>query len=131
VLQTAAQNYAMFVVGRILIGFGNTMQQTTCPIFISELAYPSQRAQIVGFMISTGSLGSLIAAWITYGTAFIAGSWCWRLLSALQAMSSVFQLTLCFFVPKSPRWLVHNNCREEAIEILTKYYAEGIMTRNY
>jgi sugar porter (SP) family MFS transporter len=125
VLQTAAQNYAMFVVGRILIGFGNTIQQTTCPILISELAYPSQRAQIVGFMISTGSLGSLIAAWITYGTAFIAGSWCWRLPSALQAMSSVFQITLCFFVPESPRWLVHNNRREEAIEILTKYHAEG------
>ena len=125
ILQTTAQNYAMFVIGRILIGFGNTIQQTTCPILISELAYPSQRAQIVGFMISTGSLGSLVAAWITYGTAFIAGSWSWRLPSALQAMSSVFQLLLCFFVPESPRWLVHNNRREEALEILTKYHAEG------
>ena len=125
VLQTAAQNYGMFVTGRILIGFGNTIQQTTCPILISELAYPSQRAQIVGVMISTGSLGSLIAAWITYGTASMAGSWSWRLPSALQAMSSVFQLTLCFFVPESPRWLVHNNRRQEAIEILTKYHAEG------
>ena len=125
ILQTAAQNYAMFVVGRILIGFGNTIQTTACPILISELAYPSQRAQIVGFMNSTGSLGSLMAAWITYGTAFLAGSWAWRLPSALQALSSLFQLSLCFFVPESPRWLVHNNRREEAFKILAKYHAEG------
>lgn len=125
VLQTAAQNYAMFVVGRIMIGFGNTIQATACPILISELAYPSQRAQIVGFMNSTGSLGSLLAAWITYGTAFLAGSLAWRLPSALQAMSSVFQLILCFFVPESPRWLVYNGRSEEAMQILTKYHAEG------
>ncbi|KFY94732.1 hypothetical protein V500_03095 [Pseudogymnoascus sp. VKM F-4518 (FW-2643)] len=125
VLQASAQSYAMFVIGRILIGFGNTIQQTACPILISELAYPDQRAQIVGFMISTGSLGSLIAAWITYGTATIAGSWSWRSPSALQAISSLFQISLCFFVPESPRWLVHNNRRDEALEILTKYHAEG------
>jgi len=47
VLQTAAQNYSMFVVGRVLIGFGNTIQTTACPILISELAYPSQRPQMV------------------------------------------------------------------------------------
>ncbi|PMD37024.1 general substrate transporter [Hyaloscypha variabilis F] len=125
VLQTAAQNYAMFVLGRIFIGFGNTIQTTACPILISELAYPSQRAQMVGIMNTTGSLGSLMAAWITYGTAFIAGSWAWRLPSALQAMSSVFQLSLCFFVPESPRWLVYNNRRDDALAILTKYHAEG------
>ena len=125
VLQTAAQNYTMFVIGRILIGFGNTIQTTACPILISELAYPAQRAQIVGIMNSTGSLGSLMAAWITYGTAFIVGSWAWRLPSALQATSSIIQITLCFFVPESPRWLVYNNRRQEALEILTKYHAEG------
>lgn len=125
VLQTAAQNYAMFVVGRVLIGFGNTIQTTASPILISELAYPSQRPQIVGIMNSTGSLGQLMAAWITYGTAFMVGSWAWRLPSALQALSSIIQISLCFFVPESPRWLVHNNRQKEALDILTKYHAEG------
>jgi sugar porter (SP) family MFS transporter len=124
-LQSVAQNYALFVVGRILIGFGNTIQTTACPILVSELAYPSQRAQIVGIMNSTGSLGQLIAAWITYGTAFIAGSWSWRLPSVLQGLSSIIQIVLCFFVPESPRWLIYNNRRQEALNILTKYHAEG------
>lgn len=126
IVQTAAQSTAMFVVGRVLIGFGNGIQTTTCPILVSELAYPSQRTTITGFMNSTGSLGSLLAAAITFGTAYMQpSSWSWRLPSLLQAMSSLIQFVLCFFVPESPRWLVYNNRREEAKAILTKYHAEG------
>jgi MFS family permease len=125
VLQVAAQNYAMFVAGRFLIGFGNTIQTTACPILISELSHPSQRTQMVGIMNSTGSCGQLMAAWITFGTASIAGSWSWRLPSALQAVSSLFQMTLSIWVPESPRWLVEQNRIAEARQILKKYHAEG------
>ncbi|KAM3578218.1 hypothetical protein VKS41_009358 [Umbelopsis sp. WA50703] len=126
ILQTAAVNTAMFVIGRVLIGFGNGIQATACPILVSELAYPTQRTQIVGIMNSTGSLGSVLAASITFGTAFLgASTWSWRLPSLLQALSSIIQLVLSFYVPESPRWLVHNNRRDEAWKILAKYHAEG------
>ncbi|KAE9374367.1 general substrate transporter [Stipitochalara longipes BDJ] len=125
ILQSAAQNYGTFVAGRFLIGFGNTIQTTACPILISELSHPSQRTQMVGIMNSTGSLGQLMAAWITFGTASIVGSWSWRLPSALQAASSLFQMILCIFVPESPRWLVEHNRIPEARRILQKYHAEG------
>lgn len=62
VLQTAAQNYSMFVVGPVLIGFGNNIQQSTCPILLAELTYPDQRPKIVGITNTTGSLGQLMAA---------------------------------------------------------------------
>ena len=62
ILQTAAQNYGMFVVGRILVGFGNNIQQTTCPILLAELTYPDQRPKLVGITNTTGSLGQLMAA---------------------------------------------------------------------
>lgn len=125
VLQVAAQNYATFVAGRFLIGFGNTIQTTACPILISELSHPSQRTQMVGIMNSTGSFGQLMAAWITFGTASIVGSWSWRLPSALQAVSSLFQMILSIWVPESPRWLVEHNRTSEARQILQKYHAEG------
>lgn len=126
ILQAASQNYAIFVVSRLLIGFGNTIQTTACPILISELSHPSQRTQMVGIMNSTGSQGQLLAAWITFGTASMVGSsWTWRLPSALQAVSSLFQLILSIFVPESPRWLVENNHPAEARQILLKYHAEG------
>ncbi|OZJ02228.1 hypothetical protein BZG36_04982 [Bifiguratus adelaidae] len=118
----------MFVIGRVLIGFGNGIQITAYPVLVAELAYPTQRTHITGFMNTTGSLGSLMAAWITFATGTAAISlttWSWRLPSLLQAVSSLLQLTLSFFVPESPRWLVYNNRREEAYRLLVKYYAEG------
>jgi sugar porter (SP) family MFS transporter len=124
-LQTAATNYSMFLVGRLLIGFGNSIQTLACPVLASELAYPFQRPTIIGIENTTGSLGQIMAAWITYGTAFMATSWAWRLPSLLQAMSSIFQLIMSFFIPESPRWLVAQGRREEAWEILKKYHAEG------
>jgi sugar porter (SP) family MFS transporter len=126
VLQTAAQSYGMFMAGRILIGFGNGIQQTACPILLAELTYPSQRPAIVGITNTTGNLGQLMAAWITYGTARgFTSSWSWRLPSALQAVSSIFQLSLVYFTPESPRWLAHNNRREEARQILREYHGDG------
>lgn len=126
ILQTAATNYAMFVVARVLIGFGNTIQGTACPVLAAELAHPAQRTTIIGVQNSTGSLGQIMAAWITYGTAFMAtSSWSWRLPSLLQALSSVFQLCMAFAMPESPRWLVHQNRSQEAYKILAKYHAEG------
>ncbi|GFP60586.1 lactose permease [Trichoderma asperellum] len=124
-LQAGAQNYAMFVFARCLIGFGNTIQNTACPILASELAHPFQRTQIIGIQNTTGSLGQIMAAWITYGTSFIVSSWSWRLPSLLQACSSCFQLIMSFFMPESPRWLVYQNRSKEAYEILAKYHAEG------
>lgn len=128
-LQTAAQNLAMFVIGRVLIGFGNNIQQAAAPILLAELAYPSQRPAIMGIMNTTGSLGQLMAAWITFGTGLhIASSWSWRLPSLLQSVSSIFQIVMVLFMPESPRWLVYNDRREEALQILTKYHAEGDST---
>ncbi|KAJ5612075.1 hypothetical protein N7510_005269 [Penicillium lagena] len=124
-LQAASVGYDMFVVSRVLIGFGNTIQNTACPILAAELAHPFQRTQIIGIQNSTGSLGQIMAAWITYGTSFMASSWSWRLPSLLQAVSSVFQLVMMFFTPESPRWLVHKGRRDEAYRILARYHAEG------
>ncbi|KAJ5999274.1 hypothetical protein N7451_007084 [Penicillium sp. IBT 35674x] len=124
-LQASSVNYDMFVISRVLIGFGNTIQNMACPILAAELAHPSQRTQIIGIQNTTGSLGQIMAAWITYGTSFMLSSWSWRLPSLLQAVSSIFQLVMIIFTPESPRWLVHKGRREEAYRILTKYHADG------
>lgn len=122
---TRALTRLQFILGRVLIGFGNTIQVATSPILLSELAYPGQRAQITSILNTTGSLGQIMAAWITYGTGFMVGSWAWRLPSLLQGMTSIFQIVMVFFMPESPRWLVSKGREEEARRILIKYHAEG------
>ncbi|KAH7409640.1 hexose transporter protein [Cadophora sp. MPI-SDFR-AT-0126] len=77
ILQTAAINYSMFVVSRFFVGFGLGIVATAALPLLSE------------------SLGSLIAAWVTYGTFRITdSSWSWRIPS-------------------------------EALDIPTKYHADG------
>lgn len=124
-LQAAAQNPAMFIIGRFILGFGNNTQQCCSIILISELAHPQHRPQTTGLTNAVGSIGQLVAAWVTYGTASIAGSWSWRLPSLLQAMSSLFQITMVFFMPESPRWLIAKGQTDEARRIIVKYHAES------
>lgn len=124
-IQASAQSFAMFTVGRVILGFGNNIQECTCPLLISELAHPRQRPQITAIMNTTGSIGQIIAAWVTFGTApLMPSEWSWRLPTLLQAVSSIFQGTMVFFMPESPRYLVVSGKEEEARRIIVKYHAE-------
>lgn len=126
ILQTAAINYAMFVTSRFFVGFGLGIVATAAPPLLSEVAYPAQRGKLVSFYLTTWSLGSLLAAWITYGTFRMShSSWSWRIPSLLQCLFSLVQAILSIFAPESPRWLIYNGRRQEALDILTKYHADG------
>jgi sugar porter (SP) family MFS transporter len=126
ILQTAAKNYGMFVTARFFIGFGLGIVATAAPPLLTEVAYPTHRGKLVSFYLVTWSLGSLIAAWITYGTFKMTNSsWSWRIPSVLQCFFSLIQAVLSLFAPESPRWLIYNGRRQEALDILTKYHADG------
>lgn len=127
VLQCAAQNYAMFLVSRMVIGFGGLIAVEASPMIISELAYPSHRPVLVGYYNTLWYLGALVAAWVTYGTYFMGPgkSWAWRIPSLLQGLFPLFQVLLVYMMPESPRWLVQKDRHEEARKILVKYHAGG------
>lgn len=72
-------------------------------------------------------LGSVIAAWACYG-AYVQeqGSfWAWRIPSLVQAVPSVLQVILVWFIPESPRWLIAKGRITEARKILAKYHANS------
>jgi sugar porter (SP) family MFS transporter len=125
IIQGAAQNYAMFVAGRFLIGFGFVNIQVAAPLLLSELGHPSQRAVITSIIEPSFPLGAMIAAWITYGTFNMKSTWSWRIPSLLQCAASFFQIGTIIFCPESPRWLVNNGREEEARQILVEYHAGG------
>jgi len=52
-------------------------------------------------------------------------TWAWRLPSALQALPSVLQVLLIFFVPESPRWLIKKGRDAQALKTLAYYHADG------
>ncbi|EXJ87479.1 hypothetical protein A1O3_04439 [Capronia epimyces CBS 606.96] len=127
-LQGSAQNVGWFIASRFLVGFGTSFIAQPSPILITELAYPLYRGRITGVYYSSNYLGTLIAAWVTYGTFRMNSNWSWRIPSILQATIPLIQLVGIWWIPESPRWLIAKGKHEQARKILEKHHAGGDQT---
>ncbi|RDW57754.1 hypothetical protein BP5796_12555 [Coleophoma crateriformis] len=125
ILQAAAQNVGMFIGARCILGVGLGFNITAAPLLIIELAFPTHKSQMVSLYNSLWGSGALVAAWTTYGSFRILNTWAWRLPSILQALSSIIQICLFWFVIESPRWLISKERYDEARDIIIKYHANG------
>ncbi|PVH79102.1 general substrate transporter [Cadophora sp. DSE1049] len=124
-IQSAAQNPTMFVLGRLFVGGVSSCVSVAAICLIAETAYPTHRG-ILTAMYNTGwYVGSLIAAWATFGTRDIPRSWAWRIPSMLQFAVPLIALPGFLLAPESPRWLVSVDQHEKARNMLVKYHAGG------
>ena len=69
VIQGAAQNIAMFIVGRCIVGAGMALGQTTAPTLVAETTPVRYRGFALGMYYSCWGVGTLIAAGICYGVS--------------------------------------------------------------
>uniref|UniRef100_A0A8H8CJF8 Major facilitator superfamily (MFS) profile domain-containing protein n=1 Tax=Psilocybe cubensis TaxID=181762 RepID=A0A8H8CJF8_PSICU len=129
ILQTASQNFAMFVISRFILGIGIPFAIVGASSLIGELGHPKERAVLGSlfnaFYFADLSEGSITAAGVTLGTFQMPSNWGWRIPSLLQVVPSCLQIFFMFFMPESPRWLVSKGRGDEAMAILVKYHAEG------
>lgn len=116
---------ALFIVGRLLLGFGIAIAHGSAPLLITELVHPQHRPTYATIYNTLWYLGSLVGAWVSFGTDNINGNWAWRAPCLLQAIPSLFQIVFIWFVPESPRWLIAHGRNEEAKKIMYKYHAQG------
>ena len=123
IIQSASVNYAMFVVSRVIVGFGGMFVVQPSPMLIAELAYPTHRGKYTCAFWTMYYLGAILASWTTFGTQDFDGTWSWRIPSILQAGLPLVQLAFWWAVPESPRWLIANDRTEEASIILSKYHS--------
>ncbi|KAJ3525428.1 hypothetical protein NM208_g11643 [Fusarium decemcellulare] len=123
VLQGAGHTIGTFLGGRGLVGWGSSFIAVAAAPMIGELAYPSHRPIITAIYNTSWYLGSIVAAWVTYGTFKIPSGWSWRIPCLLQAAPSLIQVAFIYLVPESPRWLVAHDRPEEAQGILCRYHA--------
>jgi sugar porter (SP) family MFS transporter len=123
--QIFCKTFDQFLGMRLIVGFASIFNTISSSALLVELAHPRQRA-IAGALFNTCFfIGSITAAWTSYGAMSIQSSWSWKLPVAVQLFWTLAQLTLILFCPESPRWLVRNGKEELAKGILLKYHANS------
>ena len=113
------------LAGRMVLGFGSFCNSIATGPYVAEIAHPRFRAEATSLITVCFYIGSILAAWTTYGVLSIAGDWSWRLPSLLQLVPSAWVLALLPFCPESPRWLMSKGRDADALRVLAKYHANG------
>ena len=127
-IQAPATSKAMFLAGRFFVGFGQGFLNVAGITYVSEMAHPYWRGPLSAFLETNYYVGSIIASWVTYGTAYMAGNIAFRLPVWLQMVSSGYIVLGVFFCPESPRWLMARDRYADAEAVLAKYHGEGSKT---
>lgn len=65
----AAQNIAMFIAGRMIIGLGMGLAQTAASSYVSETTAPKVRPLALGLYFSCWAIGGFIATGVCYGVS--------------------------------------------------------------
>lgn len=124
-IQAPSVNHGMFLAGRFILGFGVSFCCVSAPCYVSEMAHPIWRGTLTGLYNCTWYIGSIVASWVSYGSATIPTSSGFRIPIWCQLVSSVIVAIGVWFLPESPRWLMAQDRVDEAIQVLAKYHGEG------
>ncbi|KAG6477631.1 sugar transport protein MST3-like [Zingiber officinale] len=119
-LNGAAQNVAMLIFGRILLGIGVGFANQSVPVYLSEMAPARLRGMLnIGFQLMI-TIGILAANLINYGTAKIKDGWGWRVSLALAAVPAAIITVGSIFLPDTPNSLLERGFPEEAQRMLRR-----------
>ncbi|KAI0844267.1 general substrate transporter [Daldinia vernicosa] len=124
-IQGFSVNAGMYVVARLILGFGIPTCIVSASSLIGELAYPKERPVLTSLFNVAYFVGQITAAAICFGTNSIESNMAWKIPSWLQMCPSLVQIAFVLFLPESPRWLVQQDRSEEAFDVLATYHGEG------
>lgn len=117
--------FNMYLTGRFLLGFGNSLAQMCSPILLVELAHPQHRGPVTAIYNCLWNAGALLVSCIGWGTSYISSNWSWRSITLVQIVPSVIQLIFIWWIPESPRYLMAHEKYEQALDVLKTYHGGG------
>ncbi|KAI0010809.1 guanine deaminase [Xylariaceae sp. FL0662B] len=124
-IQGFSVNVAMYIVARLVLGFGIPTCIVSASSLIGELSYPKERPILTSLFNVSYFIGQIVAAAICFRTNTLTTNMGWKIPSWLQMCPSLLQIGFIYFIPESPRYLITKDRSEEAYAVLAKYHAEG------
>ncbi|MES2825419.1 MAG: sugar porter family MFS transporter [Pseudomonadota bacterium] len=126
-----ANGYIMLVVCRFIGGlaFASLM---VAPLYIAEITPAALRGKYVSFnqlnIVAGFSAAYFSNFWLlssvdtdaSWVVAFSIKEYLWRWMLGLEIAPALIYFFLLFYIPESPRWLILNNRKEEARQLLNK-----------
>lgn len=127
-LCSGAVDMAMFLVGRFIAGWGAGMLACAVPMYQAEVSTPETRGAMVCVTGIAYALGYTLAGWLGFACFFLPADspyaeFAWRFPLAFQCAFPLTVLAGWRFIPFSPRWLLQQGRREEALEVVKKLHA--------
>lgn len=132
IASAVAPNFILFIIARMIGGFGVGAALIIAPMYIAEMAPAELRGRMVSFNqlnivigISAAffsnylilTLGESGADWVT---SIRLGEWNWRWMLGIETLPAVLYFIALMFVPESPRWLAMRGREAEARDILAR-----------
>ena len=127
-----AGTFTWLIIFRMVGGFAVGAALIIAPMYIAEVAPPEKRGQLVSFNQLNIVLGISIAFFTNYlilkwgnseaewTKTLGLGKWNWRWMLGLEALPAIMYYLGLFLVPRSPRWLMAQNQKEEALAVMKK-----------
>jgi len=119
-----------FIFYRTLSGMGVGIASMLSPLYIAEIAPPSQRGRLVTYQQIAIVGGMVLVYFVNYAIAkqgndawVLSTGWRYMLLSG--ALPAAVFLLLLLAVPETPRWLVMKGRTEDARGVLRRLSSEG------
>ncbi|OXB33635.1 hypothetical protein LQV05_001628 [Cryptococcus neoformans] len=120
VLIAASYSVPQMIVGRIVLGVGVGGAAAIAPLFITETAPTAVRGRCIGVNAFFIPFGQVVSEAIGAGVQDMKNGW--RLLFALGAVPSLFQLILFHYLPESPRILILRGQTDRARHVFSRIY---------
>lgn len=127
-----AFNFFWLIFFRMIGGFAVGTALIIAPMYIAEVAPPEKRGQLVSFNQLNIVLGISIAFFTNYlilkwgnsnaewAKSLGLGKWNWRWMLGLEALPAILYFIGLYTVPRSPRWLMIQNQKQEALQVMHK-----------
>ncbi|XP_067948554.1 solute carrier family 2, facilitated glucose transporter member 12-like isoform X2 [Watersipora subatra] len=113
-----AYSFTSLIIGRVLLGLAVGLSAVAECAYISEIASPEHRGKLVSLNEVAIAVGFLLAYLVNYLCISVNNGW--RIMFGLSGLLALFQCVALFFVPKTPRFLLVKDARDEALTVLAK-----------